>query len=224
MNLSYLFHSFLCGGILLCLPNSILFGIDNGESRVYRALLADAYQGKWFVMRNKSLPYEGFIQKNGKQRLDGSSRAYTGWYAQFDGNNTARLLCSFYEGVREGPLVQWNKLGTISLRGAYQLGRKHGVFTSWGEKGVRISEQEYKNGKLDGWSYFWYDGNILRLRLLFERGKLIEAKGWLPNGEICPHTRVEDGSGVIINHESALSLPSEINNYLKSETQEGLED
>lgn len=215
MNLFISFILSATGFFVFSFPLSVIFAEKNDEAKIYRALLAGAYQGKWYKMTNKTLPYEGFYQKNNTQRLVGEPTPFTGWYAQFDSNNTARLLCSFFEGVREGPVVQWDEDGVMKLRGAHQIGRKHGVFTNWNHRGFRISEQEYKNGKLDGWSYFWYDRNLLRLRLLFDEGKLIEATGWLPNGEICPHTRVEEGSGIIIDHESAMKLPQWINSYLK---------
>lgn len=203
---------------LFCFSSHIsafVLAVENEESNFYRELLGDAYQGTWHALVNKSLPYDGFSQKNGRQWMHGAASAFTGWYAQFDLNSTARLLCSFYDGIREGPVVYWDEVGRIALRGAYQSGKKHGVFTGWNTSGVRTSEKEYENGKLDGWAYFWYDKGQLRLRLLFEVGKLIEATGWLPDGRICPHTQVEKGSGVIIHHKDGAKLPRKLGNELK---------
>ena len=65
------------------------------ESLFYRSLLSDAYLGNWYLMNNKVLPYEGFIQKMARQWLQGESKPYTGWYTQQDNNKTARLsTCS----------------------------------------------------------------------------------------------------------------------------------
>ena len=186
------------------------------ESLFYRSLISESHRGKWYLMNNKALPYEGFVQKNGHQWIQGEKTPYTGWYTQHDSNNTARLLCSFFEGIREGPVVQWDSEGNLILRGAYLAGKKHGVFTGWNNEGIRIYEKEYADGRLDGWNYFWYDNGQIRLRLLFDSGKLIEATGWFANGTKCPHTKVEKGSGIIIHHEEGTTLPSglskEINN------------
>ena len=138
------------------------------ESLFYRSLISDAYLGNWYLMDNKALPYDGFIQKNGRQWVQGKKTPYTGWYAQHDSNKTARLLCSFFEGIREGPVAQWDSEGNLILRGAYLAGKKHGVFTGWNNVGIRVYEKEYASGRLDGWNYFWYDNAQLRLRLLFE--------------------------------------------------------
>lgn len=203
--------------ICAVLTNSAPSGKD-AESMLYRALLGEAYEGDWHTLNNKSLPYDGFRQRNGKQWVNGSSEPFTGWYAQYDANDTARLLCSFYLGIREGPIIQWDALGKISLRGAYQSGKKHGVFTSWNHAGMKLYEKEYSNDKLDGWSFFWYETGQIRLRLLFEKGKLVEATGWLPDGQVCPHTRVEEGSGVIIHHESGAGMPKGLSSEIKAKT------
>lgn len=187
------------------------------ESLFYRSLISDAYSGKWYLMENKALPYEGFIQKNGRQWIEGKNAPYTGWYAQHDSNKTARLLCSFFEGIREGPVAQWNGEGNLILRGAYLAGKKHGVFTGWSNEGIRIYEKEYASGRLDGWNYFWYDNGQIRLRLLFESGKLIEATGWYANGRKCPHTKVEKGSGIIIHHEDGTKLPIGLSQEVKTQ-------
>jgi len=183
---------------------------DASEQAMYRALLSEAYAGKWLPLSNKALPYDGFVQNKGKHFLRGSQEPYTGWYAQFDDKETPRMLTSFFEGVREGPVVHWNANGDMVMNGAYLQGKKHGVFNAWNDTGVRISEKGYLFGKLDGWSYFWYDSGSIRLRLYFEQGKIVEGTGWLPGGEVCPHTKVEKGSGVIIHHEESIVLPLSI--------------
>ena len=205
--------------VFLCFQTFVRADVQQ-ESLFYRSLLSDAYLGNWYLMNNKALPYEGFIQKNGRQWLQGESKPYTGWYAQQDNNKTARLLCSFFEGVREGPVAQWDSEGNLVLRGAYLIGKKHGVFTGWSNQGTRIFEKEYANGRLDGWNYFWYDNGQIRLRLLFESGKLVEATGWFANGKKCPHTKVEKGSGIIIHHVDGTTLPTGLSKELKTQRSE----
>ena len=39
----------------------------------------------------------------------------------------------------------------------------------------------------------------MKLASTFEYGLIMEAKGWLSNGEPCPYTKVKDGVGVIFN-------------------------
>ena len=200
---------------VICI-DSLLWANRDQEAEFFASLLPSAYQGKWHLMNNKALPYEGFTQKNGKQWLQGEKQPYTGWYAQYDENNSARLLSSFFDGIRDGPVARWDATGNLVMRGVYLGGKKHGVFTGWSRVGIRIFEKEYVDGKLDGWNFFWYDNGQIRLRLLFESGKLIEASGWLANGVKCPHTRVEKGSGIIIHHDDGAKLPSGIAEELKT--------
>ena len=39
----------------------------------------------------------------------------------------------------------------------------------------------------------------MKLASTFEYGLIMEAKGWLSNGDQCPYTKVEGGVGVIFN-------------------------
>ncbi len=55
---------------------------------------------------------------------------------------------------------------------------------------------QWKDGKSDGLTIWWYPNGQKRSEDIYKDGKLLTAIGWKPNGEKCPHTNVVDGNGV----------------------------
>jgi hypothetical protein len=170
------------------------------EEIVLRKMVDDSYKGEWYPLSNKVIPYEGFKLKAGLLCRDiEDSIPYTGWYSQFDSNNIVRLLVSFMEGKRQGVFAEWDKNGSLRYRGEYFDGEKDGTHFEINEAGTVISKRNYLIGKLHGESSFWYNNRQKKLTSTFDHGLIIEAKGWLSNGDRCPYTKVIDGSGVIFN-------------------------
>lgn len=48
--------------------------------------------------------------------------------------------------VNDGPYKQWYANGQLALEGDYKLGRKHGKWTEWDDKGHKVTEKLYENG------------------------------------------------------------------------------
>ena len=163
-------------------------------------MIEDSYKGLWYPLSNKTLPYEGFKIKNGVLFRDNQDDVpYTGWYTQFDTGKTVRFLSSFMDGKRQGYFAEWDENGVLRSRGEYFDGEKDGVHIEMDEKGNKTSQRNYLIGKLHGESNFWYENGQMKLASTFEYGLIMEAKGWLSNGDPCPYTKVKDGVGVIFN-------------------------
>ena len=170
------------------------------DNLILKKMVEDSFMGEWYPLSNKVLPYEGFKMKKGLLCRDIEDTApFTGWYSQFDSHNKVRLLVSFMEGKRQGVFAEWDKNGSLRLTGEYFDGEKDGLYTEWNHDNVIISQRNYLIGKLHGKSSFWYNNRQKKLTSTFDHGLIIEAKGWLSNGDRCPYTKVIDGSGVIFN-------------------------
>jgi antitoxin component YwqK of YwqJK toxin-antitoxin module len=186
----------LLGGLLCLACHAETFEDD----LILKKMAEDSFKGEWYPLSNKVLPYEGFKMKNGLLCRDIEETVpFTGWYSQFDSHNKVRLLVSFMEGKRQGVFAEWDKNGSLRLTGEYFDGEKNGLYTEWNHDDVIISQRNYLIGKLHGVSNFWYDNGQKKLTSTFDHGLIMEAKGWLSNGDPCPYTRVKDGRGVILN-------------------------
>ena len=60
-----------------------------------------------------------------------------------------------------------------------------------------------KEGKRHGPLLMWYENGQKAAEIQNKEGKMITAKGWLPDGSDCPITDIQNGTGtIIIYHES----------------------
>ena len=134
-------------------------------------------------------------------------------------NGQLHIKENILDGKLDGKLVNWYECGQISVEEHYAKGVKHGDFTSWYENGQIGRKCRFMNGKLVGPYVRWYengqklsdgnftDGELHGLQSIFfksenksaeyyyKKGNCITAKVWLPNGEICPETTLENGNG-----------------------------
>ena len=78
---------------------------------------------------------------------------------------------------------------------------KDGLYEYWSKNNIKILEQNFKNGKLDGLTVKRYQNGLKSSEQIFQDGKIITAIGWKPNGDRCPSTRVMDGVGVLVMYD-----------------------
>ena len=175
------------------------FDIDNRAALVQ--ILRNSVKGKWHTHANKTLPFDEFKQQSGRQYLRYEKDAFSGWYGQWDDNGTLRNLRRFSEGKLEGSVFSWRENGDKFHQGRYKGGKKDGTFTYWNNNLERIKELNYKQGKLDGVCTAWYGNGNKSSVQTFINGKILNAKGWKPNGDYCPSTKVVDGIGVVVFYD-----------------------
>ena len=175
------------------------FDIDNRAALAQ--VLRNSVKGKWESHTNKTLPFDKFKQRSGIQSLFFEDTAFSGWYGQWDDNDTLRNLRRFSDGKLDGGIFSWRGNGDKFHQGNYREGKKHGTFTYWSKSLICIKELNFNYGKLDGISTAWYEnGNKSSIRT-FISGKISTATGWKPNGERCPSTKVVNGIGVLIFYD-----------------------
>ncbi len=182
-------------------PKEILWS-DNSEAQLLQAMLLQSHKGKWFPKANKTAPYDDFSLKGGKLFKEGDIDSFTGWYSQFDDLGEPRMLCTFDDGKKSGFTYLWDENGTRRFQGEYLNNAKNGQFLEWNSNGIQISEKNYRSNKLSGEYKLWYDSGRIKMEAFFKKGKLINARGWYPDGNPCPYSKVANGRGVILRYES----------------------
>jgi len=85
------------------------------------------------------------------------------------------LELSPYRGSAWGALYYSNR----NIKGLYQL----------------------KDGKQDGLTTGWYENGQKKDEVNMSDGKVVNGKVWLPDGRICPISKIKDGSGVFVAYD-----------------------
>jgi len=81
------------------------------------------------------------------------------------------------DGKRDGPCKWWHRNGEMWKKCTYRLELLNGRYTTWYR--TRVKKESFK----------------------YDKGKLIVARIWQPNGTICPITKIdEDGNGVLTEY------------------------
>ena len=189
------------GGLFIHLLAKENLWSDSTEAQLLQTMFIQSHKGKWYPMSNKTPPYDDFVLKGGKLYKDGDNSPFTGWYAQFDDSDEPRMLCSFVEGKKNGFTYLWDGNGVRRFQGEYVDNLKNGQFLEWNEKAIQTSEKNYQLNKLNGNYQLWYDSGKIKLDAVFKSGKLLEARGWYPNGSPCPYSKVINGRGLFYDME-----------------------
>ena len=79
----------------------------------------------------------------------------------------------------------------------YKEGKLDGLQTIWYEGGQKKSEGNNKDGFPHGLWTQWYPNGQKMSESICKDGKVMSAKVWKPNGEMCPVTSLRDGNGLL---------------------------
>ena len=90
--------------------------------------------------------------------------------------------------------------GVKELEGPYKSGERNGIWTAWWKNGKVKWMYSYRMGTLDGKCSDWYENGQKASDREFLAGHLATASVWLPDGEVCSRSKVEDGEGRFIIH------------------------
>ena len=68
--------------------------------------------------------------------------------------------------------------------------------------GQKKAEGNFKDGKQDGLATDWYENGQKKAEGNMSYGKVVNGKVWLPDGRICPISKIKDGSGVFVVYDN----------------------
>ena len=116
-------------------------------------------------------------------------------------NGQKKRESDFKDGKLEGLAKEWHANGKKESEINWKSGKQEGLSTVWNANGTKKSEGTLKDGKFEGLSTFWYENGQRKAVFLFSQGKPVNGMGWLPDGQVCPISKIKDGSGVIVNYD-----------------------
>jgi len=115
---------------------------------------------------------------------------------------------------QQSPFTGWAKTmyanGQVSFLLQLSEGKYSGVRHDWYENGQKCIEIE---NMLQGTGYkqAWFKNGQKHQHLEFRDSLLISAETWKPNGETCPKTSLENGTGILISYYEGGSVQLEEN-------------
>ena len=98
---------------------------------------------------------------------------HTSWYD----NGKKMVERTWKAGLRDGPFKLWTDAGILESRGFNKENLRHGLFEEFYADGIKKSEVEYINGKIE---------SFLK---------------WKPDGTQCPDTLVTGGTGLVVHYK-----------------------
>jgi antitoxin component YwqK of YwqJK toxin-antitoxin module len=108
----------------------------------------------------------------------------------------ARLAKFTTEGknLRHGAAKAWFPNGKLESEGAYQFGKKSGLFTFWHENGQVMATGEYRDDKAEGQWVWWHQNGQRSAFGRYENGQLIGEWRWWNEGGKLTKQHIYDGT------------------------------
>ncbi|MBN2766942.1 MAG: toxin-antitoxin system YwqK family antitoxin [Paludibacteraceae bacterium] len=112
------------------------------------------------------------VQSEGLYFTDATqTKLYTGEYKEFYDNDALKLEMNIKEGKPEGSYIIYFANGKPHEVRAYRNGEFHGVWRTYNEAGLLVSEAEYRNNKKHGTWHVWDDSGIMRYEMHYDNGR-----------------------------------------------------
>ena len=125
-----------------------------------------------------------------------------GWGALYYSNRNIKVLYQLKDGKQDGLTTIWYENGQKKAEGNYKDGKEEGLVTFWYANGTKEKEGNFKDGKHDGLATDWYENGQKKAEGNMSYGKVVNGKVWLPDGRICPISKIKDGSGVFVVYDN----------------------
>ena len=127
---------------------------------------------------------------------------FHGFFSNDDGKSNPKDVYQFDRYGERAGLWTWHfPNGEKETEGAYRVGKKHGIWTDWWKNGQVKATFSYRLGIIEGNCSVWYENGQKASEREFIGGQLKTARVWLPNGEVCPESNVQNGNGRFLIHE-----------------------
>ena len=174
------------------------------ESNAERPNLDDLEVRKKII--EQAVEFDSVKKANGSRQffkpLELSPYRGGGWGALYYSNRNIKVLYQLKDGKQDGLTIGWYENGQKKAEVNYKDGKQDGLTTIWYENGQKKAEGNYKDGKEDGLVTFWYENGQKKDESNWRDGKVVNGKVWLPDGRICPISKIKDGSGVFVVYDN----------------------
>ena len=126
---------------------------------------------------------------------------FYGFFSNDDRKSNPKDVYQFDRYGERAGLWTWHfPNGEKETEGAYRVGKKHGIWTDWWKNGQVKATFSYRLGIIEGNCSVWYENGQKASEREFIGGQLKTARVWLPNGEVCPESHVQNGNGRFFIH------------------------
>ena len=123
---------------------------------------------------------------------------FTGKAVAYYRNGRKMTEISYKDGKQDGLKSHWYESGQKWVERNYKDGKMHGPYNWWYESGLKKTEGNFEEGELHEHVIGWYDNGQTRDEAFYIGGFMDSIIVWKPDGEKCPVTNVNAGSGVML--------------------------
>jgi len=138
--------------------------------------------------------------------------APNGAYELRDAKGRLRVVGALAKGHRTGTFIFWNATGARTGVIPYDNDERVGTIALWypprgmGGEGGRKLEAPYAAGRRHGVTRSWHDNGRPRAEVTYERGTLVSARAWRPNGtELAPRDAIARAERDAVADEAAFA-------------------
>jgi antitoxin component YwqK of YwqJK toxin-antitoxin module len=175
-----------------CCDSNETSELNLDDPKVLKSIIAKSVEIK--VMEKEPHHSEKLIY------VDDKISSYSGWAKLVKGGKVSEL-CEVKDDYRSGVRIRWHANGNKYDQQTYKEGKIHGFGKTWHLNGVKAGEGFYSEGVGKDQLYTqWNTAGQKISEEVFDKGKLISAVHWKPNGDKCPITNVEKGNGIAVWH------------------------
>lgn len=139
---------------------------------------------------------EGDLQTYRTQ--DGS--LYNGWVQNNHVSGKVGFLFRCEKGKQDGLHTAWYENGKKMVERVWKSGIREGPFKTWTAAGVLESRGYNKNNVRNGLFEEFYSDGEKKSEVIYAAGKMQTFSRWKPDGTKCPHTSLQDGTGIVVHY------------------------
>lgn len=99
-------------------------------------------------------------------------------------NGNLKVKIPLEKGIKSGVANTYYRNGVKKTEREYKDGKVDGLSKFWSEEGVLIGEETVINGLRDGYKKTYYSNGGIKEELLFKEGELLSMKLYLEDGSI----------------------------------------
>ena len=127
--------------------------------------------------------------------VDDNNDSFSGWVKKSHSNKKLSELGYLKNGQKEGLWLSWHKNGQKAGEIEWHHDRLSGTYNLWHENSNLHVSGQTMDGEMNGEWKEYYSSGLLQAHTLNQMGACVWKKIWLPDGEKCQQSVVNNGNG-----------------------------
>jgi len=138
---------------------------------------------------------------------DDQNETFTGWVKENHPEGKTKRLGYLNNGQKQGVWMEWHPNGLKQSEVEWNKSYLDGSLKCWHPNGILKAFGFIIDGEMDGeWKEYYTNGQ-LQAHSLNQMGKCIWKRIWKINGELCPESKLEEGSGFYMEYKENGEAP-----------------